>query len=134
MAEEKAYRANQGKIRWDLLPVAPLRDAAAVLTKGLDKYSHRNWEKGFNWSVPYASAMRHLSAWHAGEDFDPETGLSHIAHAMCNLMMLAQFEYLYPEGDDRPKGTCPPIRTKENVNARHDSTESTSCSSESSSE
>ena len=71
-----------------------------------------NWIQGFDWSGPYASMQRHLQAWFAGEDFDPESGLSHLAHAACNLQMLQQFEYSYRQGDNRPAGSCPPMRTQ----------------------
>ena len=105
-----AKRANDNKLRWDLMPIAPMRDTAMIWTFGAEKYGARNWEKGFNWSGPYASMQRHLQAWFSGEDFDPESGMSHLAHAACNLQMLQQFEYTYREGDDRPKKTCPPVR------------------------
>jgi hypothetical protein len=106
-----AQRANADKIRWELMPVAPMRDIAQIWTFGAKKYSDRNWEKGFKWSVPYACMQRHLQAWFAGEDFDAESGMSHLAHAACNLMMLQQFEYTHRECDDRPIGSCPPMRT-----------------------
>lgn len=87
-----AKRANSKKIRWDLMPLAPMRDTALIWTFGAEKYGDRNWEQGFDWSGPYASLQRHLQAWFAGEDFDPESGMSHLAHAACNLQMLQQFE------------------------------------------
>lgn len=105
-----AKRANEDKTRYDLVPIAALRDAAQAWTFGAEKYGDRNWEKGFDWSGPYGSMQRHLQAWFAGEDFDAESGLSHLAHAACNLQMLQQFEYTYREGDDRPAGSCPAIR------------------------
>ena len=38
--------------------------------------------------------MRHMAAWQAGEDLDPESGRNHLGHAMCNLLqMLYQLEY-----------------------------------------
>ena len=43
-----------------------------------------------------------MFAWFRGERNDPESGLSHLAHAICNLMMLIHYETTYPEGDDRP--------------------------------
>ena len=33
--------------------------------------------------------MRHLNAWRAGQDNDPESGLSHIDHVLANAAMLA---------------------------------------------
>ena len=58
--------------------------------------------KGMDWSVPYGCLLRHLDAWYRGEDNDPESGLPHLGHAMCNLVMLAHYAEHYAEGDDRP--------------------------------
>lgn len=52
----------------------------------------RNWERGQQWSVPYASCMRHLQSWFAGENTDPESGLPHLAHAACNLLFLLAYQ------------------------------------------
>jgi hypothetical protein len=62
----------------------------------------RNWEQGFQWSRTYAALQRHLMAWWAGENTDDESGQSHLAHAMCNLMFLMEFENTHGERDDRP--------------------------------
>jgi hypothetical protein len=110
----KAIRFNEGKLRLDLLPVYPIRDTAAVFTFGAQKYLPRNWEAGFPWTSVYASLQRHLMAWYSGEDFDPESGLSHLAHAACNLMMLQEFEYTKPLLDDRIK-SLQPIRKKDDA-------------------
>jgi hypothetical protein len=55
-----------------------------------------------DWSIPLACLQRHLAAWQRGEECDPESGLPHLAHAMCNLRMLTLYAKTYPEGDDRP--------------------------------
>lgn len=73
-----------------------------VTTRPVKPYPMWNWAKGMPWSVPTACAVRHLLAILRGEENDPETGLPHRGHAMCNLIMLAQYERSYPEGDDRP--------------------------------
>lgn len=95
-------RFNDGKARFDLVPLTSLEGAARVFEVGAKKYAPWNWAKGMPWSVPYACLMRHMEAWYRGEDVDPETGQSHISHAMCNLIMLAHYERFYTEGDDRP--------------------------------
>lgn len=69
---------------------------------GAKKYARFNWARGMSWSAVLASLLRHISAWQAGEENDPETGLSHLAHAMCNLRMLMLYKKTYKEGDDRP--------------------------------
>lgn len=84
-------RYNNEKLRYDLMPTDSVAEFVKVLTYGAKKYAARNWERGQPWSVPYASCMRHLQAWHSGEDIDSESGLLHLAHAVCNLMFLLAF-------------------------------------------
>jgi len=78
------------------------KDAARVFDYGRHKYAEWNWLKGQKWSVPIGCAIRHAVAIADGEEMDPESGLPHIGHYMCNLIMLATFIDCYPEGDDRP--------------------------------
>ena len=85
-----------------LSPIAMVK-IAEVMSYGKKKYSAHNWRGGFIWSRPAAAALRHLFAWLGGEDKDPETGLSHLAHASCCLMFLLEFETTKPELDDRFK-------------------------------
>lgn len=95
-------RSNDGKPDFSLLPLSTLEDEVRVWMYGAQKYAAWNWTKGMPWSVPFACAMRHLAAWQRGEANDTESGLPHLAHAMCNLRMLTLFADTYPEGDDRP--------------------------------
>ena len=44
-----------------------------------------------------------------GEDKDPESGLSHLAHAACCIMFLLEFEKTHPELDDRYKPNVPTV-------------------------
>ena len=74
-----------------------------MLKFGADKYHAHNWRDGFAWSRPLAAAMRHIMAFNDGEDKDPESGLSHLAHAACCIMFLLEFEKTHPELDDRYK-------------------------------
>lgn len=63
----------------------------------------RNWEKGMSWGRCYAACLRHLWAWWRGEDNDPETGLSHLDHALCCLLFLSTFvKRRVTTFDDRP--------------------------------
>jgi hypothetical protein len=85
----------------ELLSVDALNAIAEVLTFGAKKYEDHNWRKGFDWSRLYGAAMRHLSAHMNGEDKDPETKLSHLAHAGCCLMFLIEHEKRGLGKDDR---------------------------------
>ena len=101
-AKGSGARYNGGKADLSLIPLATLEDEARVWMYGKEKYAAWNWAKGMPWSVPLACALRHISAFQAGEDIDAESGQPHLAHAMCNLRMLTLYAKTYPEGDDRP--------------------------------
>lgn len=98
----EGLRYNEGKIRYDLIPTYAHEQFAKVLTKGSEKYAERNWELGMKWSKVTASLKRHIASFEAGEDFDKEDGLLHMAHAMCNTAFLVEYYKTYPQGDDRP--------------------------------
>jgi len=78
-------------------------DCANVFEYGARKYATWNWVKGMKWSVPIGCIGRHaLKVLSNGEINDDESGLPHIGHIMCNLVMLKAFESGYPEGNDLP--------------------------------
>ena len=98
-----ALKFDQDKLPLHLLSTEAMNQTAAVLRFGAVKYAEHNWRKGFAWSRPLAAAMRHITAFNAGEDKDPESGLSHISHAMCCLMFISEFEKTHKHLDDRYK-------------------------------
>ena len=98
----KGLRYNNGKPKYELIPQYSLRQFVDVLTKGAEKYEHRNWEKGMKWSTVIGSLKRHLAAFEMGEDYDQETGLLHTSHIMANAAFLTEYYKIYPQGDDRP--------------------------------
>jgi hypothetical protein len=99
LAEGTKY--DQGKPRWDLVP-PEFEEVVRVLTYGASKYEARNWEKGISYGRLVAALLRHLWAWIGGERNDPETGIHHLAHAVCDGMFLLTFEIRgMKEFDDR---------------------------------
>jgi hypothetical protein len=102
-ATGSAMKFDTDKLPVNLLSSEALLQTAAVLKFGADKYHAHNWRDGFAWSRPLAAAMRHIMAYNDGEDKDPESGLSHLAHAACCIMFLLEFEKTHPELDDRYK-------------------------------
>jgi 5'(3')-deoxyribonucleotidase len=96
-----ALRYDKGKTQLDLIPPFVIEQLGKVLTFGAEKYDKDNYRKGMKWSKVIGSLMRHINAFRAGEDFDKETGIYHIAHAMCNLTFLLEYYRIYPQGDDR---------------------------------
>lgn len=81
------------KPRMDLLDSYAIEQLAKVLTFGAKKYAAHNWRKGISKSRLIAAALRHIFAYLGGTDTDEETGLSHIAHAMCCCMFLLGLEH-----------------------------------------
>lgn len=55
------------------------------------------------WSRLYAALLRHLWAWWRGQDRDPETGLSHLAHVCCCALFLLSYHLRKAGTDDRPE-------------------------------
>lgn len=102
-APDEGRKDDADKAPYDLIAPELLEDVAAVLKFGAAKYAPRGWEKGMRWGRPFAAAMRHLWAWWRGEATDPETGLSHLAHAACCVMFLLAYEKRGVGEDDRPK-------------------------------
>lgn len=84
---------DQGKDRWDLLPWKEMEDVVKVITKGAEKYAENNWKLVDKAPARYfAATMRHLSSWKTGNRLDPETGISHLAHAVCDILFLMYFD------------------------------------------
>ena len=77
------------KLRWDLLPLKPIEQVVRVLTKGANKYSDNNWKHVDNFEDRYyAAAMRHITRWRMGFKRDKESGMPHLAHAICCLIFI----------------------------------------------
>ena len=89
-----------GKLEYGLLPPLALEETVKVLTFGAQKYERDNWQR-----VPdskrryFDAAQRHLWAWKSGEQIDQETGINHLAHAMCCLMFLYEHDVKYSKED-----------------------------------
>lgn len=79
-----------------------IEDCAHVFDYGRAKYAEWNWAKGMPWSVPLACFARHAVAILRDEEIDPESGLPHRGHLLCNLVMLLHYVDHYPEGNDLP--------------------------------
>lgn len=103
MSWTEGKKFDVDKDPWHLMPVDALRAVVKVLLFGATKYAPRNWEQGIAYSRCYAATLRHLTSWWEGESQDPETGYSHLAHAMCCVMFLLAYELRgMKRFDDRP--------------------------------
>jgi hypothetical protein len=90
MGSAGPVKSDSAKVRLDLLPVLPLMAVARAFEFGAKKYGEYNYSEGdgLEASRLYAAALRHLFAWWAGEDTDRESGESHLAHAVCCILIL----------------------------------------------
>lgn len=91
---------DDAKVDMSLLSPFAIEKIAQVMTFGKHKYTANNWRKGFPFTRLIAAVKRHINSYEKGEFLDPETGLSHLAHASCGLMMLLEFEETMPELND----------------------------------
>ncbi len=94
---------DTAKVRVELLPTDALYEIGKVLTFGAQKYAAGNWAtgSGFAWSRLLGGLWRHTFAWARGEDNDPESGISHLAHAGCMLLFLLSHVLRKKGTDDR---------------------------------
>ena len=95
------------KPRMNLLPPKAIVEISKVLTFGAAKYDAENWRKLDDLQNRYtAGALRHIFAHMDGEELDPETNLSHLAHAMCCLLFKLEIELENAQSEEeRPRET-----------------------------
>jgi hypothetical protein len=94
MHKMKGTKYDTGKPDYSLIPPNALDDTVKILTLGAQKYSRDNWKIVDDAPNRYfAAAMRHLWARRRGEKIDPESGIDHLAHAICSLLFLLEMEY-----------------------------------------
>lgn len=92
---------DQGKAPLSMLPRVALEQEAQVMEFGAKKYGKFNYKKGMKWSRLLDAALRHVYAYSNGENNDPETGYSHLAHARCCLGFLLEYADNNLGEDDR---------------------------------
>ena len=86
-----------------LIPPAAEILEAVVMGLGASKYGAYNWRQTrIRATVYIAAAKRHLAQWLDGQDDDPESGVSHLAHARACLGILLDAHVTGHMVDDRP--------------------------------
>jgi hypothetical protein len=101
---------DQRKLMLTAIAFAPGREAAGAMLElarvygyGEEKYARYNYLKGYPWSLSVDALFRHLLAFLAGEDRDPESGLLHTAHAAWHALTLTAYIQREIGTDDRFK-------------------------------
>jgi len=89
---KKGRKSDNGKPRWDLLPLEQVEEIVKVLSFGAIKYAPNQWQHVPNAENRYfAAMMRHIKAYQSGEIKDNESGLPHLAHAACCIIFIMWF-------------------------------------------
>lgn len=101
--QEKGKKFDEDKPKVALLSSEALLGMAKVMTFGEKKYGSHNWRNGINLSRLISASLRHILKYNSGKDTDEETGINHLSHAMCCLMMAVEQQIYKPEFDDRYK-------------------------------
>lgn len=91
--------------RFDMIPPDVMWELAEHYSKGEVKYpgdkDGPNWQKGFPWSLSVAALLRHLYLFLKGEDYDQETGSSHLIAVIWHAVALRWFQLHNKGTDDR---------------------------------
>jgi hypothetical protein len=99
--EPKALHYSTGKPGVDQIPADVMMELGEVYTYGEQKYARNNWTSGTDWHEFNGSILRHLYRWMNGEEIDPESGCSHLAHVIWNAVTLRYYEKHGLGKDDR---------------------------------
>lgn len=72
-----------------VIPASSILILGQVMALGASKYGRFNWRENKVAASVYTDAMlRHITAWNAGQDDDPESGVSHLGHVMACACIL----------------------------------------------
>src|ERR1700677_4924809 len=97
----KAIKHDTGKYDPTMLTIEMIELVSRVRMFGAKKYSRGNFKAGFKYTRSLAAALRHIFAYLNGEDNDPESGLSHLGHAICSIEHCIYDTKHHPGNDDR---------------------------------
>lgn len=105
-SENPKRAAGSTKPQISVVPPIAIIAEARVFELGAVKYGAFNWtDKPIDAKTYYSAAMRHLMTWYTGENDDPESGQSHLAHARACLGILLDAIGTGTLIDDRPNTT-----------------------------
>jgi len=107
IVDESGARKGVKNARFDLIPPEALSEIAAVYGYGEKKYPSKNgkpnYMNGFRYMLLIGAMLRHVFRWVAGEDYDKETGIHHLAHAAWYPLTLMTYQFHKIGTDDRYK-------------------------------
>ena len=96
---KKAVKASQ----LGFIDPEALYELGKVAGFGTQKYDKWNYLKGYDYSLSFNAAMRHMLQFWGGEDYDEESNHLHVLHAAWHMLALASFLMKEVGTDDRFK-------------------------------
>lgn len=97
-----SVKKDDNKYDPTMLTIEMIELVSRVRQFGAKKYARGNFKiTGFKYTRSLAAALRHIFAFLNGEDNDPESGLSHLGHAVCSLEHCIYDMKHHPNNDDR---------------------------------
>jgi Domain of unknown function (DUF5664) len=111
-----ALKYDSGKADLSQISLELVELLARVRMFGEQKYARDNWKNGFKVTRSLSACLRHIFRFLGGETFDPESGLSHLGHAVACLEHAIWDMKHNPSNDDRYK---PPTNPHEGTSFDH---------------
>jgi hypothetical protein len=97
---KEAFGSN--KLPLHLWPTTATAMGCLAFLHGALKYGKHNWRDAGVRATTYLDALyRHMAAWYEGEDLDPDSGLSHLAHALACIAVIVDAQAAGKLNDDR---------------------------------
>ena len=91
MSFDQTAKQDNGKPQFTLVPAGILKAVEKIRRYGNEKYHDpQNWKQVESQRFWDATVRHIVAAWDDWKAIDPESGLPHIYHAMCNLSFLAE--------------------------------------------
>ena len=89
MAKAETY--DEGKEPLAYIPWAAIDELARVQAYGYKKYGdYNNYRKGLEVGRNLSCALRHIRDYMEGANYDRESGLNPLAHALCRIAFVLQ--------------------------------------------
>jgi len=88
IVSNQEIKQDDGKIDYTLLDWGAIRKLVEVREYGVKKYNKRDSWQEVSKERYIKALLRHVIAYADREENDKESGLNHLAHAMCNCMFI----------------------------------------------
>lgn len=100
MRDMEGRKDDQGKLRWELLPLDLIEKIVDVYTHGAERYGANTWQNLSNGYQRFKAALlRHLVEHEKGNKIDADSGREHLAHVAWNAIAMLYHANRESEGE-----------------------------------